>query len=273
MATKTEPGKSLARVEAKNYAIQQFDEAQLRETVEINLGGENGISEFDLVRAKVPSGGGVAWNVEGPDGESGPQELVGVIVAHQSRRSFWYKGIDEGESGPPDCWSPDGIVGVGEVAKSVGGQCARCPKSQFGSAKGKDGKPAKGQACSQKKALFLLPEDSILPMYVSLPPTSLAAFKQYLIGLIGKRLPVTGVVTKITLAKQKNAGGTAYAEAKFEVVGTLDADATKKFTEFGKMFDGMFRPSIPGASEVSKPVAATVNGVEVVDRETGEVKE
>jgi len=259
--------KALAKVDANTYAIQQFDEAELRETVQINLGGENGIGEFDLVRAKVPSGGGIAWSVSGPDGEAAPTELVGVIVANQARRSFWYKAIGDGENTPPDCWSPDGVTGLGPEADKVGGHCARCPKSQFGSAV-KDGKPQKGQACSQKKMLFLLPSDSILPMCVSLPPTSLAAFKQYLIGLIGKRLPVTGVVTKITLTKEKNAGGTAYAAARFEAINTLDPEATKKFTEFGKMFDKMFRPSIPGADRA----IVTVDG-KIVNKETGEVQE
>lgn len=258
----TAPQTALAKIESKDYAIAAYDEAALREIVEINLGGEKAITEFDLTRAKIPSGGGIAFNVEGPEGESAPTEIVGVVVCHQSRRTFWAKGIDEGEGGgPPDCWSPNGIVGHGTMASrpEVGGQCARCPKSQFGSGM-KDGKPTKGQACSQRKALFIVPTDSILPIYLSLPPTSLGALKSYLTGLIGKRLPITGVVTRISLVKEKNSGGTAYAEAKFSIVGVLDEATTKKFTAFGKMFDQMFRPEIPGGSP---EVVATVNGTPV----------
>jgi len=261
----TAASNALARIDPKTYSIIEYSEDQLREIVEINLGGEKAITEFDLVRARVPSGGGVAFNVEGPDGDSSVNEIVGVIVCHQSRRAFWEKGIDEGEgSSPPDCWSPNGIEGVGTEAVKIGNQCARCPKSQFGSAKGKDGKPGKGQACQQKKALFILPSDSILPVYLSLPPTSLGALKSYLTGLIGKRLPITGVVTRISLVKEKNSAGTAYAEARFSIVGTLDPEATKKFTAFGKMFDAMFRPSIPGREDSPRgDVVATVKGTPV----------
>ena len=256
----------LAKIESKTYAIAEFDEASLRNIVEINLGGEKAITEFDLTRAKIPSGGGIAFNVEGPDGETAPTEIVGVIVCHQSRRTFWEKDYGKGEdgNGPPDCWSPNGVVGHGKMAArpEVGGQCARCPKSQFGSGM-KDGKPTKGQACSQRKALFVVPPDGILPIYLSLPPTSLAALKAYLTGLISKRLPITGVVTKITLGKEKNSGGTAYAEAKFSTVGVLDEETTKKFTAFGQMFDKMFRPEIPGGVEAVRDVIATVNGAPV----------
>jgi hypothetical protein len=257
----------LSRIESKSYAITEYDEDALREIVEINLGGEKSITEFDLTRAKIPSGGGIAFNVEGPEGESAPTEIVGVIVCHQSRRTYWAKGIDEGEGGgPPDCWSPNGIVGHGTEAEKVGGQCARCPKSQFGSGM-KDGRPTKGQACNQRKALFIIQKDSILPIYLSLPPTSLGSLKSYLTGLIGRRLPITGVVTKITLGVAKNSGGTKYAEAKFSLVGTLDEEATRKFTAFGRMFDSMFRPQIPGAEDFGqRPVVATVNGTPVEDK-------
>ena len=107
----------------------------------------------------------------------------------------------------------------------------------------------RGQACAQKRALFVIAPDSILPAVVSLPPTSLAPFKQYLTALIGKRLPITGVVTKITLRAERNAGGTEYAEAVFSAVGQLSAEECVTLTNFGKMFGAMFRPTPPGAMD------------------------
>ena len=129
--------------------------------------------------------------------------------------------------------------------------------AQFGSAKGKDGKPAKGQACAQKRALFVMDKDSILPAVVSLPPTSLQPFKAYLTGLISKRLPITGVVTKITLKKEKNSGGTEYAECVFSAVGALSAEEGKVMTGYGKMFGTMFRPTPPNAAEMNRPGGET----------------
>lgn len=254
---------SLAIVAKGSYALAQYDEAQLREVVSINMGGEGSLTEFDLSRLKVPSGGSTVFNMTGPDGDSSPQEIVGVIVCHQNRRTYYKERYDPGNSTPPDCWSPDGVVGVGLMAEKCGGQCARCPMAQFGTAVDQNGKPTKGQACGQRKAIFIMQPDSILPIYFSLPPTSLAAFKAYLAGLIGKRLPITGVVTKITLVKKaKN------AEAKFQCVGTLDAADMRKFTEFGAMFSKMFRPTIPG-TDGDDAATVTVDG-QPVNRATGE---
>lgn len=257
--------KGLAVVDAKSFAIAEYNEDSLREIVEVNLGGDKSLTEFDLARAKIPSGGGLAFNLETGSTESSVSELVGVIVCHQSRRSYWASSLDEGGGGsPPDCWSPDGVNGFGEPATKAGGQCARCPLSQFGSAKGKDGK-GRGQACAQRKAIFLLPSDAILPVFLSLPPTSLGSFKAYLTGLISKRLPVSGVVTRITLTKEKNRAGTAFAQAVFETVGVVDPETSRRFMAFGRMFDAMFRPTLAS-------VAPTVRG-ERIDTTTGEVFE
>lgn len=255
--------KSLAKIEANSYALATYAESELREVVEINLGGESSLSEFDLVRYKVPSGGGLAFNRESPDGDSSPSEIVGIILAQQTRRGYWKAGIDEGGGGtPPDCQSPDGINGFGSMAGICGGQCARCPMAQFGTAKGRDGRPSKGQACQQKKAVFIAEADSILPAYLSLPPTSLDPFKKFLAGLISKRLPMTGVVTRITLAKATNSNGVVYAEAKFEVVGVLDPETSRRMTMHGQTFGKMFRPStVGGQPAATNPdvVAPSVN--------------
>lgn len=232
--------------ESKNYAIMELDGESLRRIIEINLGGEHSLTEFDLIRARVPSGGGVAFNIEGPEGTTSANELCGVIVAHQTRRAYWERSYDdgEGENGPPDCWSPDGINGYGTEAEKCGGLCARCPMSRFGSAI-RDGKPSRGQRCAQRRAIFIVPHDSILPIYLSLPPTSLGAFKSYLAGLIGRKLPITGVETRITLIQASSGGGRRYSEARFAIAHVLDQDTAARFTEFGRMFSAMFRPTIP----------------------------
>lgn len=50
------------RAAAENYALAQYDEAALAEVVRINLGGDKSITEFDLVRARIPSDGGICTN-------------------------------------------------------------------------------------------------------------------------------------------------------------------------------------------------------------------
>lgn len=246
---------TLAKVEPSTYAIATYDEAQLREVVEINLGGGDALTERDLRKFAVPSGGGVAFNVETADGKADvAKEILGVVVLHQPRRAYWEKGVEDGSgSTPPDCQSPDGVTGIGKIADQHGKPCAQCPMAQFGTARSKDGKPGRGQACSQKRTLFIILPDEILPAVLALPPTSLAAFKGYLAGLISTRKPITGVVTRITLNEAKNAGGTKYAEASFEAVGALDEATTARMTEFGRMFSTMFSAAKPA------PTSVTVN--------------
>lgn len=253
--------KELAVVGKGSYAITTYSEEQLREVVSVNLGGnpEEKIREFDLTRVKVPSGGGTNFTVLQGDQDSAAKEIVGVVVAMQARRMYWTKGIGEGGGNtPPDCWSPDAIngIGVGASLAGVNGKCANCPYSKFGSGM-KDGRPTKGQACSEKRALFILEKDSILPTFLLLPPTSLAGWKKYLIGLIGKRVPVTGVVTKITLAEKKNAGGTKYAECRFTCEGKLDEAEAATMSKFSAMFSTMFKPERPDSDE---HVEVTVGG-------------
>lgn len=238
--------KELAVVGKGSYAITTYSEEQLREVVSVNLGGnpDEKIREFDLTRVKVPSGGGTNFNVIVGEEDSPAREVVGIIVAHQSRRMYWEKS--GGSSTPPDCWSPDAITGIGKGAAMPGvlGKCAKCPFAQFGSAI-KDGKPQRGQACAEKRALFILEKDSILPTLLMLPPTSLGTWKKYLIGLIGKRVPIYGVVTKITLTKEKNSGGTEYAECRFSCEGKLDEAEAAAMKKFSDMFSAMFKPEPP----------------------------
>ena len=71
----------------------------------------------------------------------------------------------------------------------------------------------------------MLREDNPVPLILSLPPTSLKYMRDY----IGKRILLKGMrcyeaVTKITLKKEKSAGGIAYSRAVFSFVGKLDSE-------------------------------------------------
>jgi hypothetical protein len=215
-------------------ALAAKDEAQFMvlanpgaaiEALKSNLDGET-LSPFDLDRVTIPAGGGSQWCIPTLEGEQVAAEITGVIVAVQNCRAYWQESFDSSGGGtPPDCVSEDVVTGIG----NPGGVCQKCPMAAFGS----DNR-GKGQACKQIKRLFLLRPDSMLPLVVTLPPTSIRPAQRYLLRLAGRGLKYQGVVTRITLEKEKNSGGIAYSKAVFGMVAALDAGQAKVMEDYVK---------------------------------------
>src|SRR3990170_841785 len=111
------------------------------ELMKENLGNFQ-ISPWDMDKAAVPLGGQTTWQV--PDLEDGSQSvksLEGIILHWMPYRRYYVSGLDEGGiAGPPNCFSSDGIEGVGDP----GGDCESCELNTWGS--GKNG----GKACSEQ---------------------------------------------------------------------------------------------------------------------------
>lgn len=173
---------------------------------------------FDNV--KIPSGGGLAFEIPGddPDAPDTVQSLLGVIVHHHSVNAYWASDYD-GSNNLPDCSSRDGKHGVDTQTGEIF-DCASCPRNQFGS--GKDGI---GKACKNGHRIYLLRENEALPILLTLPPTSLKTFKEYLAKrLIAKGKRSSDVLTTIKLTKEKNSSGIVYSACKFGKA----ADLTKE---------------------------------------------
>lgn len=204
---------AIEKWKAAELPALKVDTKAVMESIAANI-GSGAVSEFDLPRLKVPAGGGTVWMVQTLEGEEPIQALLGVIIWKRDIRTYWQKGYDEtAERNPPDCQSPDGIVGIGEP----GGECAKCPLAQFGS----DPKGGKGQACAQGEQLFLLTESSMLPTLLTLPPTSLKPARQYMMKLIGQGVPYYAALTAVTLKVVPNAAGIKYSQAEFQFVRML----------------------------------------------------
>jgi hypothetical protein len=175
-----------------------------------NLGGEQ-LTEFDLARVKVPSGGGTTWEVPTLGGLEPTKALTGVLVHFKRTRAYWAPDADSGT--PPQCRSegPDlTAVGTGDP----GGPCITCPHAEFGTAVDDSGRPAPGQACNSKEIWFLLREGDYLPIVLALPATSLkaaGAYRKRTLGGVGIRY--SSVVTSISLTATKNAKGDSYASS------------------------------------------------------------
>lgn len=218
-----------------NYSMVK-SAVDFADTLEENL-GDTEIGLFDLRVLKVPSGGGINWEIQDSEAEGGLRSerfVEGVIVNIVDVRNYWKTGMDEegASNTPPDCFSYDLVNGFGEP----GGKCANCEFAKFGS--GKNG----SQACKHNRLVFIMMEDSILPTIIKAPPTSIKPIKKYMMDLIQKGVKRYGVVTKFSLKKVTAQGKPAYAEIEMKAGDKISPDhigdvqkaveSSKKFAEY-----------------------------------------
>lgn len=242
MAGKATPSTALAVVDPQKYPVLsgEGDGGDITEIIAENF-GDDGISPFDLDRVAMPAGGGTTWEVPSLDGELALKTLEGVIVAWTKPRVFWEVSLDdqEGDAQPPDCSSDDGEYGDGQYGRGSelhpSGDCASCPMNQWGSASG----DRKGKGCKETRLLFMLLEDGLLPVTVSLPPTSIQPLRKYFLRLASGRVPFYGVTTKLSLRKVDGSGAIKYAVVEPALGERLDPDLKAAAKEYGETFKTM----------------------------------
>lgn len=189
---------------------------------------------FDII--KSPSGGSTSFTIPTLSGETMEKSITGIILDYTTPRAYW-DTPDPVEGTPPVCFSSDSLV------SHDGKSCGTCPFNDFGS---KDGE-TNAKACKESVVLFLLRPDNIMPILVRVPVSSKMIFQRYMTRLIGKMIPVSGVVTKITLEKTTNKTGQPYALYNFEAVETLSTEEAENASAFGKKF-----MELVNASDVNK---------------------
>ncbi|MCM1026117.1 MAG: hypothetical protein NC432_06755 [Roseburia sp.] len=182
----------------------------------------DGLGTIPFDRVKIPSGGGLAFEIPGEeeDDTETAQELIGVILDHGPVNAYWANKFAGGNE-QPDCSSFDGKQGVDRITGEIK-NCATCPYNQFGSDNA-------GKACKNVHRVYILREDNPVPLILSLPPTSLKYMRDY----IGKRVILKGfrcwqVLTKITLKKEKSKDGIVYSRAAFAFVDKLTPEQAQQ---------------------------------------------
>jgi hypothetical protein len=201
------------------FAIMKMPVGEIGELLNENLAGES-ISISDLVTITVPSQGLTTWTVPSIDGEITTKEIVGILVYSRMTRTYWETSFDDSGGGAfPDCFSLDAIHGIGIMADKpeVGGICKKCPMDKFNT--GKDGE---GKACKEKRQMFMVLKDELLPVLVRVPVKSVAPSKKYLLSLISRRTPIHSIYTKLTLEQDKNKKGIKYSKIVFQKVGDVE---------------------------------------------------
>lgn len=235
---------------AKNelQVVENFGLAVNGEVAEIMAEELDGLGEIPFDQVKIPSGGGLAFEIPGddPDNPDVEKELSGIVIDHHPVNAYW-EGAYSGKNDPPSCSSMDGKTGIDRETGEVH-DCRNCPYNEFGE---------NGKECKNMHRLYILRADSPLPILLTLPPTSIKHWKNYL----GKRIVMKGmrphhVITKITLQKEKSKDGIAYSSAQFAIGGKLpdsmkpelDAykDNLKKTTRQIQVFDDGYKEEDDG---------------------------
>lgn len=205
---------ALTKIETSDLLPLNPDKMEkVQAVLQENIGSDDAErpTAFDLPRIQIPAQGGTTWAIPTGlgDDETGPA-FEAVIAAQQTCRAYW-PGDFSGEE-PPQCTSPDGITGYGEP----GGSCGECPLAAFGS----DSR-GRGQACKKMRRLFLVRPGMVLPMVLTLPPSSLQNYRRYITKLSAAMMSFYGVVTRFELEATKNQDGIKYSEVTFSATREL----------------------------------------------------
>ena len=218
-----------------------------------DIGAEMNGLELSFEKIKIPSGGGLAYEVPGEDSEIDTvKEFSGVVLYHHPV-FMRYDTKYTGGNNPPDCGSFDGKVGKG----NPGGNCKTCPHNQFGT--GDNG----SKSCKNRQRVYVLREGELFPMLLSLPTGSLKQFSRFVASQLSKGRKPSQYVTRFSLRKATNNSGIVYSQAQFKVDRILTAEEI---------------PLVAALAEQIKDYSQNVDfdthaDVLEIDSETGEVIE
>jgi len=206
----------------------------------VNLGGGT-LDPFSLPHLTIPSSGTTTWSVPTSEGVVEVKEFDAVILILSGTRRQFFAAAYKGGGGPPDCASADGVLGVGDP----GGACASCEFAEWGSATDAQGESTRGQACGERRHLFLLADCTDGPLFFNMPATSAKLLTEYL-GQIGwKGQMYNQVATRIALEVHKTASSPDFSRATFAFAGVLDPKAAAVAAGFKAALEGAISTASP----------------------------
>ena len=185
--------------------------------------------QLTMQRVKIPGGGNLQFEIrsDDPDNPDYERKLVGVILYHHLANAYWPEGSEYDDNVPPFCQSFDGKQGYGEP----GGVCAACAFNQFGSTANGSGK-----ACKNMRQIYLLRSGEYLPLQLSLPPTSLRPFNDFMnLAFVARRRPSYSAIVEIGL-KRAESGGYTYSVATFRKVQDLEGEGLAAVKSYAANF-------------------------------------
>lgn len=204
---------ALTVIPAGDFTALAQEAQELRELVDEFFA--DGLNEGDLHTVKIPGAGGKNWDLPG---DESARSFIGVVLGIQNTRTYYPEAFS-GTGQPPVCNSRDGVTGQG----LPGGICSVCPHAHWGS-----GKNGVGTACGERKILYVLRPEDVLPIRLALPATSFRNLRRYNLALLNKRMRVSGVATEFGLTQVQSKSGITYSQATFAVAGTLNPETAAR---------------------------------------------
>jgi hypothetical protein len=228
-------------------------------------------------KIKIPSGGGLAYEVQGEDDDDVEymKEIKGVIVFTHRANGFWPGSYgDDDQNKVPACSSMDGKTGfwpeTGEIRN-----CETCPMNQFGSASDQKGNQARGKACKNMRRIYLMMDGDPNFYLLTVPPTSTKDVNKQLQKIIAGGTPYTGLIVSLKLEKAQNSTGVAYSKVVVTKSGLLPPAVATIAKEMRRQIKDQYRNTTltldDYAAAPAKDSAAAVQDPEVADAEFAEV--
>ncbi|MBQ8731582.1 MAG: hypothetical protein IJY82_01965 [Oscillospiraceae bacterium] len=195
-----------------------------------DLGDDFDGLQLSFQKIKIPSGGQLQFEdpSENPDDPKYEKYITGVIIYNHATNAYWPGGKEYDDNVPPMCSSMDGKTGCG----LPGGSCAVCEMNQYGT----DLSGGKGKACKNMRTLYILRSGEAMPIQLSLPPTSIRPFNEFVnSAFVTRKRPTWASVVKIGLKKMDN-GSNVYSVATFQKVGDFSSEQLAQIREYATVF-------------------------------------
>ena len=180
-------------------------------------------------RVKIPAGGSLQFEVPSDDPENPDyaKTIEGVILYNHDTCAYWPEGSEYDDNVTPLCSSVDGKTGYG----APGGACAVCALNQYGSVE-----KGKGKACKNMRSLYILRSGEFMPLLLSLPPTSLRPYSDFITtAFAARRRPIYSGVVQIGLKRVDN-GSNTYSVATFRLLQKFDGEELLQIKQYADGF-------------------------------------
>lgn len=229
-----------------------------------NLGAGNAPRESELKRATLPKGGGLAWSVSSALGEQTEKELVGVILWQRSKGVLW-----AGNSAAPgvapalvtddmitarvvnrdapagfwqsvaDAKNPDGTYSWGKL-----------PQNEWGSGKGA------GKLCKQQIIVHLLRADELLPMVITVQPSSLTAWRKFMVSMGVENIIYWQAIVGLSLVKAESQDGNVYAMISGRVIARLEPEIIPRVEAMRRVSEEIVAAALSGRAGIADDATA-----------------
>jgi hypothetical protein len=217
--------------------------SNLSDVVAMNLEASDMTPRRFFPQIKMPLLGNTSWVVPSTEGDVDTKSFSGIILHIQKERGLFDKDYTPGAR--PYCSSDNGLVGIGEP----GGSCETCPNSQFGP---NNERPA----CAEKRAVYILMKEEIIPMVLRITPSSFKTLDNYCLTASRKLKSYKAFETKFSLKAVKAGVGTTVSEVVFEIDSVLDREAVNSVEQVRQSLLPYIAPGVPVVDKRHDELAA-----------------